>query len=242
MSLVNYGGGFDWMKHELKNYNIIYHEGQHGSNSTYTDGPCKINRIHQILITLDTSYSPGLLENKKRHPKVAIYSDRACQPDFGKKIQYLFPLVHDVIDIQSKIFQELDRRHQISPSGTQFTSSTKDTRKFTRLPDHVRLSCIIKHQTLILPIISAFRVYVVDENGIPKLQISSNKKTRLIKKMVNKYFSIATQKKYAGQTVSAITSDDYTWDKMYEICLNSQKIEQIDDSDDSDSQDFTMFA
>ncbi|MFN9558295.1 MAG: hypothetical protein ACK56B_06875 [Dolichospermum sp.] len=218
MSLANYSGDYDWMKPQLEKYRIIYHEGQFGVQTTNVDGCCTIARICSLILALDPSYSPSNT-SKKKHPKLSIHAANSIRRDLVPK--KLFSLVHDAIDIQSKIFKRLEEQHHSSATGTRFTKSGNDARKYTKLPNHEILTCVITQQSLVFPIISGFRVFVEKtETGDYRLQVSEKTKISLIKKMLTRYFQISMQAKYAGQPLSSIAKDDYVWAEMYDICAS----------------------
>ena len=219
MSLANYAGAFDWMKPSLEKYRIIYHEGQFGKYNNLTDVACTINRVCQLLLSLDTSYSPCSVDGKKRHPLYIVKSGTmVLKKETESRIKGLFPMVHDAIDIQSRIFCELAKRHE-EKGVTLFTQAVKDTRRFTRLPNHESIPYAIKSGLIVFPILSAFRAYVEiqPESGLPVISATPNKKTRIIKAMVSRYCEVAKQTKYEGQNLSAIAKDSYTWDQMCAI-------------------------
>lgn len=223
MSLANYSGDYDWMKQELEKYRIVYYEGQFGLHTTQVDGCCTVSRIAALVLALDTSYKPTAMDERKKHPKYLVGSSNGIRFEIIQKTKKMFSVVHDAISLQSKIFKEIEKRHQ--SSGTQFTKDAKDARRFTKLPDHEVLSCVITHQLLVLPMISAFRAYVTEENGVLKLQISEKKKAWVIKKMVDRYIEIASQTKRKGQPLSSLAKDDYVWQAM---CIISYDLLRID--------------
>lgn len=225
MSLHNYAGKFDWMKDSLEKYRISYYTGQLNGNKV-TDAACTVSRIGMILLCLDTSYSPYSIDGKKRHPVyISKSGDAMTRDDFNLKIKRLFPLVHDAIDLQTKIFLEVQRRHD-PINGSLFTTATNDARRFTRLPSHDMLSCVLKNQKLVYPILSAFRAFVVEENGVPSLPLSPNERTKIVKKLVNRYVEIAGQERYKGQKLSAIAEGSHSWDEMCKITYPPMNIPQ----------------
>ncbi|MFM6548919.1 MAG: hypothetical protein ACKPHV_03850 [Microcystis panniformis] len=216
MSLANYAGKFDWMKASLENYRIAYYTGQLNGNKI-TDAACTISRIGLLLLCLDTSYSPYSVDGKKRHPNYVAKTGAAiARTDLDPKIKNLFPLVHDAIDLQTKIFLEVQRRHD-PVYGSLFTTASNDARRFTKLPTHDILSCIIKNQKIVFPILSAFRAFVAVENGIPCLPLLPGEKVRNIRKLVNRFVEIAGQERYRGQAITAIAESTHSWDEMCKI-------------------------
>lgn len=138
MSLANYSGIFDWMKPSLQGYSIVYYEGQlnershNGKTSTYTDGCCRITRIHQILIALDTGYSPKNIDDTQRHPRIALHSDRNMNLSAKTLIvNYLIhpnKLILTLLETTSKIVGLIwDKSSTITLSW--FIKSLKDLRK-----------------------------------------------------------------------------------------------------------------
>ena len=219
-TLAHYAGEYDFLKDVLREYDVIYFEGQRGKHSSPTDGCCTITRIISILLLLDSNFHPSIYDDSKKHPMYAVISgtliDRKGAKDLINNLKHL---IHAAIQLQTDIALEAQKRKKRSSNYMPFMTTAKNKDKATRLPTGEVMDFVMNKPSFINPILSAFRALIDKETLTWKNDIFSDRSKRLalIRKMLTRYCELAQLKKYKQMTFTQISRDGAIWSEMFGI-------------------------
>lgn len=226
-SLLNHSGLLDAFKPALANYRIIYFKNQFGSGlsqTPQTDGLCTINHIMRLLLCLDSSYPKN---DGTRHPTFITSSGNfATRTDFQKKLQALFPLVHEVLWLQQELCDLVDTKFRLE-QFQPFMIATNDSRRCTKLPTGTIMSGVLRKSQFIYPILSALRPYIHYHTELVNGAIThsyindlphKNRLKQHLKQLLSEYLAVTNQVKYKTMTDTTINKDSFIWEKLY-VCV-----------------------
>jgi hypothetical protein len=225
-SIVNHGGGFEWLKPHLEGLNIRYYENEAGTPDSHY---CSVERVVWLLSLLNTEYNPSS-SHQQAHPTVLGNSQHALKrhsiEDQPAKYAHL---ARACVELQTLIALEWNRRQNRTRStNLRFIEIPKNPNQCTQLPTGEKLACKLPSRAFIAPILSAFRAFL-DGGDKPKWihgasweQVKAIAKDALIPEMVDRYIKELRKPSWMARTIASIACDFKLWTIMYNIVQEAQ--------------------
>ena len=210
-SLYNYQDYYAPIKRELADCRISYFEGD---TSAPKDIYCSVTRILCLLRMLDITYNPEneLKEsNEKRHPIVLTKNNIPLDVLQNILNQYGH-LLRDAVNLQTDIAKELEKRYE-KTKNVHYITRPKNSNSHTKLPTGETINCKLPSYIYILPILSAFKVFLSDD-----LQWNISMKChskKIIRKLVTRLIDVLQQDKYSTVSADGNIKNSRLWDIVW---------------------------